>query len=90
MDNVKLQAQLEALKRQVEIEIAIWEARATWMTTIAGSQTRRELLSTLRRIESMLIRALYLFNPETVQCTCSDYGLLDSKPLGHHCPEHRS
>jgi hypothetical protein len=89
MDNVKLQAHLEALKRQVEIEIAIWEARATWMTTIAGSQTRRELLSTLRRIEAMLIRALCLFNPETVHGTCSDYGLLDGKPLRHHFPEHK-
>jgi hypothetical protein len=89
MDNVKLQAHLETLKRQAEIEIAIWEARATWMTTIAGSQTHREVLSTLRRIEAMVIRALSLFNPETVQCTSSDYGLLDSKPLGHHWPAHK-
>jgi hypothetical protein len=72
VDNVKLQAHLGALKRQVEVEIAIWEARTTWMTTIAGSQTRRELLSTLRRIEAMLMRALCLFNPQTVQGEVGD------------------
>jgi hypothetical protein len=90
MDNLKLQAHSEALKRQVEIEIAIWEARETWMTTIAGSLTRREVASTLRRIEAMAIRAPCLFNPETVQCTCSNYRLLDSMPLGHHFPGHKS
>jgi hypothetical protein len=78
MDNVKLQGHLEALKRQAEIEIAIWETRKTGMTSIAGSLTRREVLSTLRRIEATAIRALCLSNPETVQCTCSDYGLLDT------------